>query len=49
MKTKTLFSLEHTIAGEYLLKFEHPWEALSGIKDFIVELGNAFKPAALSH
>ncbi len=39
MKTKDLFSLEHTKAAPLLEKCEYPWEALSGIKDFILELG----------
>lgn len=38
-KVKDLYDLEHTIAKEYLEKFEYPWEALSGLKDFIIELG----------
>ncbi len=27
------------LAGEYLARFEYPWEALKGISDFIKELG----------
>lgn len=34
-----LYDLSHSIAGEYLSKFEYPWEALAGIKDFILEKG----------
>ena len=34
-----LYDLSHSIAGEYLNGFEYPWEALSGIKDFILQLG----------
>ena len=34
-----LFDLEHTQAKEYLSKFTYPWEALKGIKDFILALG----------
>ena len=34
-----LFDLEHTLAKEYLSGFTYPWEALKGIKDFILELG----------
>lgn len=33
-----LFDLSHTLAGEYLSGFDSPHEALSGIKDFIIEL-----------
>ena len=38
-KIKDLFDLEHTMAKDYLEQFEYPWEALKGIKDMIVELG----------
>ena len=38
--TKELFDLNHTLAKEYLDKFEYPWEALNGIKDLIKEIGN---------
>lgn len=37
----SLFDLEHTIAKSYLLQFEYPWEALSGIKDAIIQIGNS--------
>lgn len=40
LKTVDLFDLEHTLACEYLLKFEYPWQALKGIKDFIISLGD---------
>lgn len=36
---KELYSLEHSLAGDYLSQYEHPWQALSGIKEFIVSLG----------
>ena len=36
---KDLYDLDHTLAKDYLLKFTYPWEALKGIKDFILELG----------
>lgn len=32
-------SLEHSLAGEYLLSFPEPWQALRGLSDFIKELG----------
>lgn len=35
-----LYDLEHTQAKSYLEQFTYPWEALKGIKDFIVQLGN---------
>ena len=34
-----LYSLDHTLAKEYLSKFTYPWEALKGIRNLIVELG----------
>ena len=34
-----LFDLSHTIAEEYLKAFRYPWEALSGIAQFIREAG----------
>ena len=34
-----LYDLDHTLAKDYLSQFEYPWEALKGIKDFIIELG----------
>ncbi len=37
---KELYSLEHTLAGSYLRQYKYPWEALKGIKDMIIELGN---------
>lgn len=37
-KTKELFDLEKSLAGEYLSAFEYPWQALSGIKELIVKL-----------
>ena len=36
---KDLYDLDHTIAKDYLSQFTYPWEALKGIKDFILELG----------
>ena len=32
-----LFDLEHTLASSYLSRFKWPWEALAGIKDFILQ------------
>ena len=37
-KTKSLFDLNNSIAGEYLEKYEYPWEALPEIKNIIREL-----------
>lgn len=38
---KELYSLEHSLAGDYLSQFKYPWQALSGIKEFIVSLGKS--------
>ena len=34
-----LYDLDHTLAKDYLSQFEYPWEALKGIKEMIIELG----------
>ncbi len=39
MKTKELYDLKHTIASDYLSSYEYPWQALAGIKDFILSIG----------
>lgn len=35
----SLFDLSHTQAAPYLRQFTSPWDALSGIKAFIIQLG----------
>ena len=40
-----LYDLDHTLAKDYLSKFTYPWDALSGIKDFIIELGKTLAPS----
>ena len=39
-----LYDLDHTLAGDYLRQFTYPWEALKGIKDFILQLGPTLDP-----
>ena len=39
LKISALLDLSHTLAGDYLAQFEYPWQALDGIKDFILALG----------
>ena len=39
IRIKDLYTLEESVAGEFLSDFEYPWEALAHIKDFILELG----------
>lgn len=34
-----LYDLDHTLAKSYLSQFTYPWEALKGIKDMIIALG----------
>ena len=41
LNTTGLFDLSHTLAGDYLVRFEYPWQALDGIKDLILTLGPA--------
>lgn len=36
-----LFDLNHTLAKEYLKQFTYPWEALKGIKEMIISLGQS--------
>ena len=40
IKIKDLYTLDETIAKDFLSNFEYPWEALPHIKDYIIELGN---------
>lgn len=39
MEIKELYNLEYTLASSYLGRFVYPWEALGGLKNFIIELG----------
>ena len=34
-----LYDLNHTLAADYLKGFTYPWEALAGIKQMIIALG----------
>ena len=36
---ESLYDLDHTLAKDYLKQYTYPWEALKGIKDFILALG----------
>ena len=38
--TVDLYDLTHSLAGNYLSGFDYPWQALKGIKDLILSLGN---------
>jgi len=39
MTIRDMYDLEHTLAKDYLSQFTYPWEALKGIKDMIIALG----------
>jgi NDP-sugar pyrophosphorylase family protein len=39
-KICNLYDLGHTLAANYLSGFTYPWEALAGIKELIISLGN---------
>ena len=39
LTVKDLYDLSHTAAGSYLAGFTYPWEALAGIKQLILSLG----------
>ena len=39
LTVKDLYDLSHSAAGAYLSGFTYPWEALSGIKQLILSLG----------
>ena len=44
IKTSELFDLGKTIAEPLLKRYEYPWEALGGIKEFIEFIGGALSP-----
>ena len=39
-----LYDLEHTLAADYLQRFIYPWEALKGISEMIIKLGESLDP-----
>lgn len=45
LTTPSLLDLTHTLASDYLARFELPWEALDGIKDLILQLGPTLDPS----
>ena len=40
-----LYDLNHTLAADYLRGFTYPWEALGGIKELVVRIGERLDPA----
>lgn len=49
MKTKDLLDLSHTIAAELFEDKEYPWQALAGIKNFILALGPTLPAEEFDH
>ena len=43
-KIVNLYDLNETLASDYLKSFEYPWEALSGIGELIVKIGEGLDP-----
>ncbi len=41
---QNLYDLNHTMAASYLAGFTYPWEALKGIKELILSLGEKLDP-----
>jgi len=37
---KNLYDLTHSLSAPYLAQFSYPWEALKGIKEYIIGLGS---------
>lgn len=44
IKITDLFDLNHSLAGDYLKGFTYPWEALKGISELIISLGQKLDP-----
>lgn len=44
LEIKDLYDLNHTLAKDYLSNFTYPWEALKGIKETIINIGNSLDP-----
>ncbi|MCR5795104.1 MAG: UDP-N-acetylglucosamine pyrophosphorylase [Solobacterium sp.] len=41
---RDLYDLDHTLAKSYLEQFEYPWEAIRGIKEMILSIGEKLDP-----
>ena len=46
---RDLFDLEHTAAKDYLSGFTYPWEALAGLSDLILSLGQTLPEEEYHH
>lgn len=49
LEIKSLFDMSHTIAAALFEGKTYPWEVLSGIKGFILELGATLDPEQFDH
>ena len=49
MTITQLYDLTKTVAGDYLQQFTYPWEALAGIHDLILEIGETLSPDEYDH
>ena len=49
LKIKDLYDLEHTKAASYLADFEYPWEALDGISNMVLAIGQSLSPDEYDH
>ncbi len=41
---KDMYDLDHTMAKEYLSQYQYPWQALAGIKELILKIGETLDP-----
>ena len=48
-KIEDLYDLSHSAAGDYLKGFTYPWEALDGIKELILKIGETLSPDEYDH
>ena len=43
---ENMYDLSHTLAADYLAGFQYPWQALQGIRNMILALGEQLDPKA---
>ncbi len=46
---EALYDLSHTQAADYLKQFKYPWEALEGIKELILKIGQTLDELEYDH
>ncbi len=46
---EALYDLSHTQAADYLKQFKYPWEALEGIKELILKIGQTLDASEYDH